>query len=431
MKGSGAKSDPKRPKKGDCPGCGKGVYADQPRAFENGAYYHDSCLAAGAPKSKMNDSREQATPAADRTISRVKAPPNDDGARPNVPKKGDCPGCGKGVYADQPRAFENGAYYHEACLVSVAPSSKMNDLREQATPAADRTISRDKAQPAYNLDDPARPNKDESEPADSSGKFLDATAMVEHMLAAIAEEQAAAVRAEALVRLKTPAGDHVVDEGEQKRVETKRALEAAERKWAEAVDNARKIADDQLRQREETKRELLARIAHQQAKAKAKRFQSLAVHEEKGNDEERKEEARQAQEASCQNPEAGERGPINASGQSGEQKAGVGGFFASLLGGGAKQNAMGKPEDAAKKTAEDVQGNSALNLAYDKLAGTELSCTRSPSAKATSLEDAAGVNGDQDAQKAAKNLENTCNVEVLRAQVDSASVRMRSLRAID
>ena len=41
MKGSGAKSDPKRPKKGDCPGCGKGVYADQPRAFENGAYYQD------------------------------------------------------------------------------------------------------------------------------------------------------------------------------------------------------------------------------------------------------------------------------------------------------------------------------------------------------------------------------------------------------
>ena len=427
--------EPKRPKKGDCPGCGKGVYADQPRAFENGAYYHEACLAAGAPKSKMNGSREQATPTADRTISRVKAPPDDDGARPNVPKKGDCPGCGKGVYADQPRAFEDGAYYHEACLAAGAPKSKMTDSQEQATPTADRTISRVKAQPADMLDDPSRPKKDEIEPADVAGKDLDATAMVEHMLAAIAEEQAAAVRAEALVRLKTPAGDQMLDEGEQKREETKKALEAAERKWAEAVDNARKTADDQMRQREETKRELLARIAHQQAKAK--RFQSLAAHEEKGNEEEGKKAARQAQEeASCQKPEADERGPVNASGQvakmlSGEKKTGAGGFFASLLGGGAKQKATGKPEDAAKKTAEDIQGDSAVNRAYDKLAAIELSCTRSPSAKATSLEDAAGVNGDQDAQKAAKNLENTYITEMLRAQVDSTSVCMRSLRAID
>ena len=52
----------KRPslEKWGCPRCGKGVYAGQPHAFENGAYYHDACLAAGAPKSKMNG--EQATP---------------------------------------------------------------------------------------------------------------------------------------------------------------------------------------------------------------------------------------------------------------------------------------------------------------------------------------------------------------------------------
>ena len=43
-----------QPKKGDCPTCGEGVYADQPRVHENGAYYHEACLAVGATPGTMS-----------------------------------------------------------------------------------------------------------------------------------------------------------------------------------------------------------------------------------------------------------------------------------------------------------------------------------------------------------------------------------------
>jgi len=90
---------------------------------ENCAAERRARFTSRPPSFPPGHSREQATPAADRTISR---PPDDDGARPNVPKKGDCPGCGKGVYADQPRAFDNGAYHHEACL-AAGPAEENRD----------------------------------------------------------------------------------------------------------------------------------------------------------------------------------------------------------------------------------------------------------------------------------------------------------------
>ena len=69
-----------------------------------------------------------------------------EGTRPEGSKKGDCPGCGKGVYADQSKNYTNGEYYHEGCPPAGAPKNKLNG--EQPTLAADRTICRVKAQPA-------------------------------------------------------------------------------------------------------------------------------------------------------------------------------------------------------------------------------------------------------------------------------------------
>ena len=66
----------------------------------------------------VKNAPERATPMADRIISRVKAPPADDGARRNVPERGG--GLGNGVYTDQPR----GRFFNEKR--DVAASARRN-----------------------------------------------------------------------------------------------------------------------------------------------------------------------------------------------------------------------------------------------------------------------------------------------------------------
>ena len=356
------------PKKGDCPACGEGVYADQPRAHENGAYYHEACLAAGAPGgSKMSGSRERATPQADRTISIVKTPR----AEPARPKKGDCPTCGEGVYADQPRAHENGAYYHEACL---------------AVGATPDTMARTDGQGRAKVSALKAP-KEEGSFAQDRNLHVGSVGTVESMLARLAEEQAAAVRAEALVALKKSAGAQMSNEEEQKQEEARRALEAVEREQAEVVLTAKQTAEDQLRQMEEFKRAIQQRITNQRAKAQAHPVQTLAEKASPPHNEKKIEEEMSLKKAE------------------------------SVLMLARGQDDKTQPVD------------SALKLAHDKLAAIQLTGTRSlsvdarsPSVNANSIEDSTGVNGDQNARKAADRVEEKYLAEMLRVQVDSVFI---------
>jgi hypothetical protein len=60
--------------RGECPACKEGVYTtDEGRVREGDSYYHEGCV------------------------------------------KGACSKCGGNVYGDQPRGYENGAYFHLEC----------------------------------------------------------------------------------------------------------------------------------------------------------------------------------------------------------------------------------------------------------------------------------------------------------------------------
>ena len=110
--------------RGDCPKCGKGVYSDQPRTSEGGFYFHEECLAA--TKSASNGQGTAVLPKSKQSPAGT--------ALPRV-RKGDCPECGKGVFADQLRVVENGMYYHEDCLAASKARTATSKEEKAAPPA--------------------------------------------------------------------------------------------------------------------------------------------------------------------------------------------------------------------------------------------------------------------------------------------------------
>jgi len=132
--------------RGECPECGKGVYSsDQPRTSENGSYYHEDCLGNTNTTKSANASRKIS---ADASPS-VFASGTKRGAttpRADAPShRGDCPICGEGVYSDQKRSNENGAYYHEDCL---AESNSKSTAEIASTPDAKKALENSSAQKA-------------------------------------------------------------------------------------------------------------------------------------------------------------------------------------------------------------------------------------------------------------------------------------------
>ena len=139
---SDSRSAPEPPaRRGTCAVCGKGVFSDQPRSQENGAYVHDSCQ-QGKGK-KRGDGRghaEQTIQVANGSKTGAKDESNGRTMR------GTCAVCSTGVFSDQPRSNENGKYYHEECLKQNAepksPSAKVVPSAKKALSSADKGASR-------------------------------------------------------------------------------------------------------------------------------------------------------------------------------------------------------------------------------------------------------------------------------------------------
>jgi len=137
--------------RGECPQCGKGVYSDQPRTSENGSYYHEDCLGNAHTTKSANASRKISADASPSIFSTRATPASGTKRGATTPRadapshRGDCAICGEGVYSDQKRSNENGAYYHEDCL---AESNSKSTAEIASTPDANRALESSSAQKA-------------------------------------------------------------------------------------------------------------------------------------------------------------------------------------------------------------------------------------------------------------------------------------------
>ena len=115
--GTEQKSSPAPVKKGECPLCNEAVYSDDFRQFFKGAYYHEECIAVN---NKLKNSVTKETALCRQQLDSTTSSINSD---PNVVMRGACGVCQKGVFSNQPRTFEKGSYYHEACLSNTVEAS--------------------------------------------------------------------------------------------------------------------------------------------------------------------------------------------------------------------------------------------------------------------------------------------------------------------
>jgi hypothetical protein len=104
-------------KKGECPLCNEAVYSDDFRQFFKGAYYHEECIAVN---NKIKNSVTKETALCIQQLDSTTSSINSD---PNVVMRGTCGVCQKGVFSNQPRTFEKGSYYHEACFSNTVEAS--------------------------------------------------------------------------------------------------------------------------------------------------------------------------------------------------------------------------------------------------------------------------------------------------------------------
>jgi hypothetical protein len=115
--GAEQKSSPAPVKKGECPLCNEAVYSDDFRQFFKGAYYHEECIAVN---NKLKNSVTKETALCRQQLDSTTSSINND---PNVVMRGACGVCQKDVFSNQPRTFEKGSYYHEACLSNTEEAS--------------------------------------------------------------------------------------------------------------------------------------------------------------------------------------------------------------------------------------------------------------------------------------------------------------------
>ena len=127
-------------RRGECGVCHEGVFTNQLRRYEDGAYYHDECLPmstiAATPsnysdgmqsllKSSIKTRRNTEIADADAPFVPSTARVHDDSVLVTVRfsegtlERGDCGVCQKMVYTDQLRTYENSTYYHDDCLFTL------------------------------------------------------------------------------------------------------------------------------------------------------------------------------------------------------------------------------------------------------------------------------------------------------------------------
>ena len=127
-------------RRGECGVCHEGVFTNQPRKYEDGAYYHDECLpmsTSAATPSNYSDGMQSLLKSSIKTrtnteIADADAPfvpstarVHDDSVLVTVRfsegtlERGDCGVCQKMVYTDQLRTYEDSMYYHDDCLFTL------------------------------------------------------------------------------------------------------------------------------------------------------------------------------------------------------------------------------------------------------------------------------------------------------------------------
>ena len=109
--------------RGRCGYCKELVYINEPRECRNGIYFHDECILE--MNTAINNTRKQVegdarsiTASLKRNIICCQSKQDTSEDSKAATNRGDCGICGKGVFTDQVRTFENGKYYHQVCRSS-------------------------------------------------------------------------------------------------------------------------------------------------------------------------------------------------------------------------------------------------------------------------------------------------------------------------